>query len=355
MKIDFSSFKFSEIAPETEFEEKVFLFLEEWFHDSKTVKVQTSGSTGTPKIFDIEKERMRHSAKMTCDILGLKNGDSALLCLPVDYISGKMMVVRAIERNLKLVAKTPTSKPILDLFEEINFCAMSPLQVENSLDKIHLIKNLIIGGAAVSESLKNKITTTLTSDLQHPTSDHRIYETYGMSETLSHIALKQIYPVAEEYFNILEGVEISLDERGCLQIFAPNLNPEILKTNDLVEIKIPENNQNPEKEFKFLGRIDNVINSAGLKIYPEQLESLLKKTISNEVVFLGINDKLLGQKLILLIEGRKNEEVEKNLENIIYPSKNHRPKEMIFLENFPRIPNGKVNRKELLNLVKQNK
>ena len=338
MKIDFSSKTI--LIPKTEFEKKVSNFIQDWFDESTTVKVQTSGSTGTPKIFEIDKERMRYSANKTCDILELKEGDTALLCLPVDYISGKMMVVRAIERKLKLVVNTPSAKPIADLNEEIDFCAMSPLQVENSLDKIHLIKNIIIGGAAVSESLKIKISQTLRSS----ETQSSIFETYGMSETLSHIALKQIYPIAEDYFKVLEGVEISLDERSCLQIFAPKLNPELLKTNDLVEI-------NDSREFKFLGRIDNVINSAGLKIYPERLESLVKKEIPHEVVFVGVADELLGKKLLLVIEGEHNKEINQQLEKIIYPSKNHQPKEIIFIEKFPRIPNGKIDRRELTRMA----
>ena len=337
MNIDFSKdLPIKSLFPQTEFEEKVISFLKEWYSDSKTVSVQTSGSTGTPKIFEIEKERMLHSAKMTCDILRLQKGDSALLCLPIEYISGKMMVVRAIERSLKLVIKTPSSTPLSGLNEEIDFCAMSPLQVENSLDQIHFIKNIIIGGAAVSENLKKNITQTL----KYSITQTQVYETYGMSETLSHIALKEIFPIPEAYFKVLGNVEISLDERKCLQIFAPKLNPERLQTNDLVDLK-------NEREFRFLGRIDHVINSAGLKIYPEELESLVKKEISNELIFLGIKDERFGQKLILVIEGKKTEMLENILSTIIYPSKNHHPKEIIFLEKFPRIPNGKIDRRKL--------
>lgn len=341
MNIDFSQhLNLKSLFPQTEFGEKVISFLNEWYSESKTVSVQTSGSTGTPKIFEVEKERMLHSAKMTCDILHLKKGDSALLCLPIEYISGKMMVVRAIERNLDLEVKIPSSQPLLDLKAETDFCAMSPLQVENSLDQIHLIKNIIIGGAAVSETLKSKIKDSL----RRKATQNSIYETYGMSETLSHIALKQIYPVAEDYFKVLKNVEISLDERKCLQIFAPQLNPEILKTNDLVELK-------NEKEFRFLGRIDNVINSAGLKIYPEELENLLKTVIPNEVVFLGIKDELLGDKLVVAIEGKNESGIKDQLATINFPTKNHRPKEYVFLEKFPRIANGKVDRKEINKMI----
>ena len=336
MLFDFNNLEINNLHPETDFEKKVFFFLEEWFSDSKTVKVQTSGSTGIPKIIEIEKKKMLNSAKMTCDFLGLKERDTALICLPIEYISGKMMVVRAITRKLKLIISNPSLKPLENLNENIYFCAMTPLQVENSLDKIHFIKNLIIGGAAVSESLKKKISQTLLPS-NSPT---QIYETYGMSETLSHIALKETYPTQDEYFNVFDSIEISTDERNCLKISAPQLNSEILQTNDLIEIK----NRN---QFKFLGRIDNVINSGGAKIFPEQLEALVKKEIPNEVVFLGIKDESLGQKLILIVEGIKSELINQKLSTINYQQKFHKPKEIIFVEKIPRTPNGKVNRLEL--------
>lgn len=342
MQLDFNVLKINQLESKNEFEKKVIFFLEDWFSASETVRVQTSGSTGTPKIFEIEKEKMLSSAKMTCDFLDLKQGNSAFLCLPVEYISGKMMVVRSIERKLKLYIGNPSVKPLENLEEKIDFCAMTPLQVENSLNKIHLIKNLIIGGASVSESLKTKISQTL--KLSNPQTF--IYETYGMSETLSHIALKEIYPNDEEYFKVFDGIDISVDERGCLKINAPKLNSEILQTNDLVEIK-------DKNEFRFLGRIDNVINSGGAKIFPEELEALVKKHIPNEVVFIGIPDEVLGQKLVLVIENRElGIENQEDLKSIIYNLKFkksfHKPKDIIFVDEIPRTPNGKVNRLELL-------
>ncbi len=323
----------NQLSFNSEFEAKIGEFLKEWFSGSQTVKVQTSGSTGTPKVFDIEKKRMVASAEMTCNFLGLQPGDTALICLPVEYISGKMMVVRSIVRKLKLIIADPSVKPVEHLNNEIDFCAMTPLQVENSLDKLYLIKNLIIGGAAVSENLKDKILQTLATS----NASTRIFETYGMSETLSHIALKQIAPQAEEYFKAFENVEISTDDKGCLKIFAPEVNSEILQTNDLVDIK-------SGNQFRFLGRIDNVINSGGAKIFPEQLEALVKKEIANEAVFLGVDDESLGQKLILVIEGKPSEELNRKLSTVGYQKKFHRPKEIIFVEKIPRTPNGKVNR-----------
>ena len=336
MLLDFNNLEINNLQPQTEFEKKVIFFVEEWQSDSKTVKVQTSGSTGVPKVFDIEKEKMLNSAQMTCDFLKLKKGNTALLCLPIEYISGKMMVVRSFERKLNLIVADPSLKPLENLHQEIDFCAMTPLQVENSLDKIHFIKNLIIGGAAVSESLKKKITQTL----KLSPSETKIYETYGMSETLSHIALKDIYPNPDEYFTVFENIDIFKDERGCLKIIAPKLNSEILQTNDLVDIKNTD-------QFKFLGRIDNVINSGGAKIFPEQLETLIKKEITNEAVFLGIEDESLGQQLILVIEGSENENLKSQISNLTFEKSFHKPKKIIFIEKIPRTPNGKVNRLEL--------
>lgn len=333
------------LSPQTEFEEKVISFLKEWYSSAPTVSVQTSGSTGTPKVFEIEKNKMLNSARMTCNFLNLKEGDAALLCLPVEYISGKMMVVRALERKLKLSVATPSAKPVQNLDVTIDFCAMSPLQVENFLHKIHFIKNLIIGGAQVSQSLKNKISQSL----KDKNTETTVYETYGMSETLSHIALKQIYPVSEEYFSVFKGIEIALDERRCLKISAPEIHPEILQTNDLVELK-------DERHFKFLGRIDNVINSGGLKIHPEELESLLHRYIAREAAFLGIKDEKLGQKLVLVMEGEQTKDLTSQLDEALKEaektfSKNHLPKTIHFIPVFPRIPNGKLNRKELLHLL----
>lgn len=342
MLINFKNLNINKLSFKTEFEKKIIFFLEEWFSKQETVNVQTSGSTGVPKIFAIQKKNMINSAEMTCNFLELQEGDTALICLPIEYISGKMMVVRSLVRKLKLTIADPSVKPIADLETQIDFCAMTPLQVENSLDKIHLIKNLIIGGAGVSENLRAK----LLKNKEQTTTVNFIFETYGMSETLSHIALKQLMPQTEDYFTIFENVEISKDERGCLRIFAPNVNSEVLQTNDLVEIK--EGNK-----FRFLGRLDNVINSGGAKIFPEELEALVKREISNEAVFIGVQDELLGHKLVLLIEGKKSEEIIKKIMEIPFEKSFHKPKEIIFIEKIPRTPNGKINRMELCTVIEQ--
>lgn len=347
MTIDFGKqINLKSLSPQTEFEEKVISFLQEWYNPTPTVKVQTSGSTGVPKLFDIEKSRMKSSAQMTCDFLNLKEGDSALVCLPVEYISGKMMVVRAIERKLKLSVIAPSAQPLNNLNEQIDFCALSPLQVENSLQKLSNIKKIIIGGAQVSEKLQQKLHQTLDKDQQTC-----VYETYGMSETLSHIALKQIYPQREEYFKTLDKISIDTDNRDCLRIYAPALNPEVLQTNDIVELK-------GSKSFRFIGRYDNVINSGGLKIHPEELENFLKKNLSNELILFGKKDELLGEKLTLAIEAEKSAKLETELLKLFDAlelefSKNHKPREVIYLKEFPRLPNGKVDRRKIIQLINE--
>ncbi len=340
MTIDFKNLNLNELKSQNSFEEKILSFIKEWFSSSPSVKVQTSGSTGTPKIFEVEKSKMLNSARMTCDFIGLKEADSALICLPIEYISGKMMVVRSIERKLNLYVKEPSTKPLGNLSEIITFCAMTPLQVENSLDKIYLIKNLIIGGASVSNSLKVKISQTL----KHFNPSTKVYETYGMSETLSHIALKEIYPKEEEYFTTFDSVEISQDERNCLKIYAPQLNSEVLQTNDIVELK-------NHKQFKFLGRADNIINSGGAKIYPEEIENLVKREIPNEVVAIGIPDEKLGQKLFLIVESKESEDLKSQILNIQFPKSFQKPKGIIFVDKIPRTHNGKVNRLELIKSI----
>ena len=168
-----------------------------------------------------------------------------------------------------------------------------------------------------------------------------------MSETLSHIALKQIFPQDETYFTILENIKISQDDRGCLCIEAPKLVDNILVTNDLVEIK-------NQQQFRFLGRVDNVINSGGAKIFPEELEKIVKKHIPNEVVFLGLPDEKLGNKLVLIVEGEESIDLKNIIFSIHFEKSFHKPKDIIFVNKIPRTSNGKVQRNELrTNLIRK--
>ncbi len=342
MEVSFKILDFSKMKHTGGFEAEISFFLKNWFSESESVEVQTSGSTGKPKVLTIEKEKMLHSAKMTIDFLGLSSADYALVCLPIAYISGKMMLVRAILAQMKVKIVEPSLQPLQALSEKIDFCAMTPLQVENSLEQIHWIKKLIIGGAEVSSVLKSKIHQTLLKAKTHQR--YEVYETYGMSETLSHIALKQIFPNQEEYFTILNQVEIGQNENGCLWIIAPQISAEKLQTNDIVELK---NN----RQFKFLGRTDNVINSGGAKIFPEELEGIVKRKITNELVFIGVEDEVLGQKLVLVIEGKEEENSKSLINQVSFEKKFFRPKEVVFIPKIPRTENGKIDRLATLKLL----
>lgn len=346
MIIDFNKLNINELSPTTDFENQVVEFVKEWQDSGQTTTIKTSGSTGRAKVLELHKEKMRNSARKTLSFLGLKRGDSALLCVPIEYISGKMMVIRAMEGGLKLKLLTPSSRIELPKEEYFDFCAMTPLQVENSLSELRQIRNLIVGGAGVAEVLKRKIATELSQDSSSSSDSIRIYETYGMSETLSHIALKEIYPRQATYFTLFDGVKLSQSEEGALIIEAPDVSDEIIRTTDRVELK-------GEKEFRFIGRLDHVINSGGVKIFPEELERFIKQHINQEVVVSSIWDESLGDKLVLVVEGAENEELKKKILALPFEKSYLRPKEIFFWMELPRTPNGKISRLEVKEKLKE--
>jgi len=307
-------------------------FLLDWIDKKDFIPVKTSGSTGTPKEIFLKKEHMVNSAKTTGAYFDLWPGQSALLCLPGDYIAGKMMFVRAMVLGLDLDWVPPSSTPLKNLNRYYHFCAMVPMQLENSLDEINHIKTLIVGGAPVSVDLKAKV--------QDKTTD--IFETYGMTETITHVAVKKINNGAKDCFETLPNISIEKDKRNCLVINAPDLNNGQLATNDIVELV-------SDKEFKWLGRYDNVINSGGVKLFPEQIELKLASIIKSRFFVAGIPDEELGQKLILLVE-KKDEDLAlfnkvKSLEAL---EKYEIPKDILFVERFVETVNGKISRKNTL-------
>ena len=267
-------------------------FLAQWNDASPTMEVRTSGSTGTPKLIYIEKERMRASARMTCDFLGLKPADTALLCMPLDYIAGKMMVVRALEHNMKLLSVEPSGHPLADnTLSDLNegivhLVAMVPLQVWNTLrvpeerERLHHIKHLIIGGGAIPDTLEAKLR-------QLPIN---IWSSYGMTETLSHIALR---PISEDYYSPLPGITLEQDANDCLIIHAPALCTDTLVTNDIVRFT-------GDNKFQIIGRRDNTICSGGIKIQIEEVEHWLHSLGIDNVVVTYRSDARLGQALAYL-------------------------------------------------------
>ena len=242
-------------------------FIREWQSESQRVMLRTSGSTGTPKTIWVEKSRMRASARMTCDFLGLRAGQNALLCLSTDYIAGKMMVVRAMERGLHLISVPPSNNPLdapqlSSLNVQISLTAMVPSQVYCSIDHpmLRRIENVIIGGGAIPPELEQTLRLF----------PNAIWSSYGMTETLSHIALRRVSgSSANDCYTPLPGVGISLSGEGCLCIDAPHLCAERLLTNDIAEI-------NRDGSFRIIGRRDNVIQSGGLKLHIEQMEERLR-------------------------------------------------------------------------------
>lgn len=324
-----------------EWEKEIAIFLLELFDEKDFVIVKTSGSTGNPKEIKLLKTQMIKSAQLTGQFFNLRENDNALLCLPVKYIAGKMMLVRAIVLGLNLITIEPNSNPLTTLkSNKIQFAAFIPLQLINSLsklEKLNQIEKLIVGGAEFPENLKDKVQNLQTE----------IYETYGMTETATHIALKRINgEKKQDNFNALEGIEFETDKRNCLKINAVKVFGKIFTTNDIVELK-------SKTEFKLLGRFDNVINSGGIKISPEILEAKIKNHIKENFIISSINDEKLGEKLVLLLERKTIDNQEK--ENIFAElkmelNKYEIPKEIYCLEEFPRTENGKIKRKELRNL-----
>lgn len=331
MLLDFSNqFEFPTDANQT-WQKEILNFLNDWFSDEDFILSKTSGSTGAPKEIPTPKSAMKMSAAMTGEFFGLYKGNSALLCMPVNFIAGKMMIVRAIELKLKLFCVQPKSNIDLSEFPVLDFVPMTPMQVESSLGNLSTIKTLLIGGAPVSDELRRKLLKLET----------RIYESYGMTETITHIALKEI---SDDWFSVLPKVKIRKDKRGCLVIKTPYFEEEII-TNDLVEIK-------NETQFKWLGRFDNVINSGGIKFSPEQIEAKIKPLIPNEFIISSLPDDKLGEKLILVIEGNNSFNfAHSQLSEVL--SKYEIPKETYFLEKFPRTESGKIQRQKIHKLIKE--
>lgn len=326
-KDDLCRVAYSFIKEGEDFEKPVGDFLLDWFDNKAYIEMQTSGSTGIPKLVKVDKQAMVNSAIATGDFFDLSPGNRALQCLSVKYVAGKMMLIRAIILGLDLDYVAPSSHPMENCDDQnYDFAAMVPMQAKNSLKELKNVKKLIVGGARINALLEKEL-------MELPT---EVYETYGMTETITHIAAKK---VGEKSFTVLPNVTISYDERNCLVIHAPHIiAEETVITNDLVEL-INEN------QFIFLGRIDNVINSGGVKIMPEQVEKKLDGKFDRRFFIASKDDSELGEKVILVLEGDSFEIDKANFDSL---DKYERPKEIIFISKFKETENGKILRKETL-------
>ena len=342
-------------------------FFSEWNNDSDRVLVHTSGSTGKPKPMMVEKKRMLNSARITCDFLGLKPGDSALLCMSLDYIAGKMVVVRSIERHLHLISVSPSGHPLKDIDMkdvngEITFAAMVPMQVYNTLqvpeerERLIHIHHLIIGGGAIDAALEQ--------ELRSLPGNIAIWSTYGMTETLSHIALRRINGAeASEWYQPFDSVKISQTEEGCLVIDAPLVCAETLVTNDIVEIesyiynKVEKNEVMEKLRFRIKGRKDNVICSGGIKIQIEEVEEFLKPHLEKPFMLAKKKDEKFGEIAVLLTEDEDLKKVEATIRRLLFgksddsnnssESKSHKywiPREYLHVDHLPLTETGKPKR-----------
>jgi O-succinylbenzoic acid--CoA ligase len=314
---------YSFIKEGADFEQSVGDFLLDWFDDKSYVDMYTSGTTGEPKTIRIEKDAMVHSAIATGNFFGLEPGKRVLHCLPAKYVAGKMMFVRAFVLGLDMDFVAPNANPLEYNDEKYDFAAMVPLQAKSSINKLSNIKKLIIGGVKVNELLAKEL-------IKLPA---EIYETYGMTETITHIAAKR---VGQEAFTTLPGVTVSANQDQCLEILARNISNEKIVTNDIVKI-ISEN------QFVWLGRFDNIINSGGIKIIPEQIEIKLYSLITRRFFISGKQDHVLGEKVVLYVEGEVME-IDSSIFDVL--DKYEKPKEIIFISKFKETATGKFMREE---------
>ena len=322
----------------------LYLFLEKWFDASPVITVHTSGSTGTPKELVVRKDRMMQSARLTCEFLNLQAGDTALLCMNLRYIGAMMVVVRSLVAGLNLIVRPASGHPLSDIEEPLRFAAMVPLQVYNTLrvpeekERLEQTDILIIGGGAVDDSLEAEISALPTA----------VYSTYGMTETLSHIALRRLNgDTASKHYYPFPSVELSLSAESTLVVKAPLICGEVLQTNDIACLY-------PDGSFTIAGRKDNVINSGGIKIQAEEMEKRLRPFIPVPFVVTSVPDPRLGQALTLLIAGQVDvRELESKLQTVL--DAYHRPRHIFMTESIPQTENGKTDRAGCRILARQMK
>jgi o-succinylbenzoate---CoA ligase len=322
-----------------EFAQVAFAFCRDWMTGQETFTQQTSGSTGAPKLQVLSRTQMEASAAATGAFFGATTSGHLLCCLNPSYIAGKMMLVRAMVWDYPITLVEPSANPLLGLEEQFSFVALVPLQVEAGLaeDKsrklLQSIPHVLIGGAALPHKTQQGIVQQ----------GIRAWQSFGMTETVSHIALAEIGE-GELVYQALPGVAIGINEEHCLWIQSPMSGTERIQTNDKIELR-------SKNTFTWLGRADFVVNSGGIKLFPEQLEGriapLLEETCPGCAYFLfGEKDSRLGERLVLYVEGRVEETkriaLEAGLGQIL--GKYEVPKKIYFKAAFTYTPTRKINR-----------
>ncbi len=308
------------------YEKHIGIFILDWFDAHDYVAMHTSGTTGTPKAIRVPKQAMVNSAIATGEYFDLPAGTRALHCLPTQFVAGKMMLVRAFLLGWDVDLAAPSSNPLQKNENKYDFAAMVPLQAQESINQLSQIKKLILGGAKVNPELAKQLQSL----------PLEVFETYGMTETITHIAAKK---VGDAGFETLPDVTVSKDDRDCLVIHAPRVTDEPVVTNDVVEVI-------NDTHFIWLGRHDNVINSGGIKLYPEQIEEKLAAHMQGRRFFITAKpNDVLGDKLVLAIEG---DAFELNTAAFKALGKYEKPKEIVFVPKFTETGSGKLQREASL-------
>jgi o-succinylbenzoate---CoA ligase len=336
-------------SPASDFERSTFNFIREWLSEQAIFEIQTSGSTGIPKKILLTRDQMLASARMTEQALALKPGYTALVCLHTHYIAGRMMLVRCFATGMRIVVTEPTANPLANIPDSItiDFTAWVPYQLYAILSspeasRLNSIKSVIIGGAPLNPETINELQTYSCI----------FYATYGMTETISHIALQTLNGInASSVFRALPGIALAIDERGCLTIDTPHLEEKIV-TNDLVALQ-------DNHAFIWLGRWDNVINSGGVKIIPEHLESRMANTlyecgILRSFFIASVPDKKLGEKITLLLEGEALDEEKKYIifEKLKQSFSSYEiPKVIMTIPKFLYTATDKIERRKTIEMV----
>ncbi len=305
-------------------------FLTALLNDKKDIPFYTSGTTQTPKKILFSKESLIQSALLTKEFFNLPNKSKVLHCLPISFIAGKMMWVRALVLGWNMEVVPPSSKPLKNNTTQYDFAAMVPLQVQNSLSSIKNIKQLIIGGGTINNELREKILTIPT----------KCYETFGMTETLTHIAVRKIQR-EKTPFTTLKSITVGISAKGCLEIFAPHIQKEKIRTHDVVSLL-------SDNEFYWLGRSDNIINSGGVKLHPELIEQKLSPIIPCPFFVMGIDEPSLGKKVAIVLESETDPSLMEKIKKANRLTKYEMPKECIFISTFKRTESGKIKRQETL-------
>lgn len=301
-------------------------FLEQWKDERDYIVAHTSGSTGIPKEIKLLKADMRRSAEATCRFFGISDKSRLVLPLSTDYIAGKMIVVRSIVSGAELIIEKPSSIPLDSDYGTVDLTAVVPSQVEGLLKSPSKIKTVIVGGGQLSDEQEQMLAN----------SPIHAFATYGMTETCSHVALRDISS-RKAYFTAVDGFRFSSDARGCLVIDAPQFSFKQVVTNDVVDLL-------DDKRFKWVGRVDNVINSGGVKLHPELIERMLAPYIPYPFYIVGRPSSRWGQEAVMYVESDKADghAIIEKARSIL--DRYSVPKEVICVKMFSRTESGKIKR-----------